>query len=95
MFGGIYPILYAFFRADGVLDLAAMRRQVAACVAHPCHGIAALGLATEVNKLAPAEKRAIVALLAEENGRRKPLTIMEMWLICGDMRNPSYFIWSW
>ena len=75
MFGGIYPILYAFFRADGVLDMAAMRRQVAACVAHPCHGIAALGLATEVNKLAAAEKRAIVALLAEENGRRKPLAI--------------------
>ena len=33
------------------------------------------GLATEVNKLAAADKRAIVALLAEENGRRKPLAV--------------------
>lgn len=74
-FGGIYPILYAFFGADGALDMAAMRRQIAACIAHPCHGIAALGLATEVNKLAPAEKRAIVALLAEQNSGQKPLAI--------------------
>ena len=54
---GIYPILYAYFTADGRLDEAAMRKQVRCCLAGGAHGIAVLGLATEVNKLSPAEKR--------------------------------------
>jgi 4-hydroxy-tetrahydrodipicolinate synthase len=74
-FSGIYPILYAFFRADGTLDRAAMRRQAVACVEHPAHGIAALGLATEVGKLSAAEKRDIVAWLAEDVGARRPVAI--------------------
>ena len=56
-FRGVYPILYAFFGADGRLDRAAMRRQVEACIRGGAHGIAALGLATEVNKLTDSEKR--------------------------------------
>lgn len=74
-FGGIYPILFAFFGADGALDRRAMRRQVEACVANPAHGIAALGLATEVGKLAPVEKRDVVAWLAEDAAGRKPLAV--------------------
>ena len=75
MFSGIYPILYAFFGADGALDQVAMRRQIEACVANPGHGIAALGLATEVGKLSGREKRHIIEWLAEGAAGRKPLAI--------------------
>ena len=75
MFSGIYPILYAFFGADGALDQVAMRRQIEACVANPGHGIAALGLATEVGKLSEREKHHIIEWLAEGAAGRKPLAI--------------------
>lgn len=74
-FRGIYPILYAFFGADGRLDEEAMRRQVRCCLAGGAHGIAVLGLATEVNKLSPAEKRDVVRWSAEEIGGRVPLAV--------------------
>lgn len=74
-FRGIYPILYAFFDAAGRLDQRAMRLQIAACVAAPCHGIAALGLATEADKLTSAEKRNIIVWLAEQTAGCKPLAI--------------------
>lgn len=82
MFHGIHPILYAFFGADGALDRKAMRRQVRACVAGGAHGLAVLGLATEVSKLQPAERRAVVQWAAEDlaaaappGGRRLPLAV--------------------
>lgn len=75
VYQGIYPILYAFFDASGQLDEAAMRRQIAACVASRVHGIAALGLATEVNKLSAAQKRQIIDWLAAGAGGKKPIAI--------------------
>ena len=74
-FHGIYPMLYAFFGADGALDRAAMRRQVEHCVAAGAHGLAALGLATEVEKLTPEERRQILAWVAEDLAGRVPLAI--------------------
>jgi 4-hydroxy-tetrahydrodipicolinate synthase len=74
-FRGIYPILYAFFGADGRLDKAAMRKQVRCCLAGGAHGLAVLGLATEVNKLSPAEKRDVVRWSAEEIAGRVPLAV--------------------
>lgn len=74
-FMGIYPILYAYFGADGRLDEAAMRKQVRCCLAGGAHGIAVLGLATEVNKLSPAEKRDVVRWTAEEIANRVPLAV--------------------
>jgi 2-keto-3-deoxy-L-arabinonate dehydratase len=74
-FAGVYPMLYAFFDADGRLDRAAMRAQVEYCVAHGAHGIAALGLGTEVSKLAPEERRQLVAWVAEDLSGRLPLAI--------------------
>lgn len=52
-FSGVYPMQYAFFTREGCLDREAMRRQVEAGIAGGAHGIAVLGLATEVNKLTP------------------------------------------
>ncbi len=74
-FRGVYPILYAYFGADGRLDEAAMRRQVRCCLAGGAHGLAVLGLATEVNKLSAAEKRDVVRWSAEEIGGRVPLAV--------------------
>jgi 4-hydroxy-tetrahydrodipicolinate synthase len=74
-FQGVYPMLYAFFGADGRLDRGAMRAQVEYCVANGAHGLAALGLGTEVSKLAPEERRQLVAWVAEDLAGRLPLAI--------------------
>lgn len=73
MFSGAYAILYAFFDAAGRLDRAAMRRQVDASLAAGAHGIAALGLATEVAKLSSDERHQIMDWVAEDVGGRVPV----------------------
>jgi 4-hydroxy-tetrahydrodipicolinate synthase len=72
---GIHPILYAFFDRHGGLDRAAMRAQAQACVRGGAHGVAALGLATEVGKLTPAERRQIMEWLIEDIEGRLPVAI--------------------
>jgi 2-keto-3-deoxy-L-arabinonate dehydratase len=72
---GIYPMLYAFFDSDGRLDRSAVRRQVEACVANGAHGVAVLGLATEVSKLAEAERRTLVEWVAADLDDRLPLAV--------------------
>jgi 4-hydroxy-tetrahydrodipicolinate synthase len=74
-FAGIWPILYAFFDAEGALDRALMRRQTEICVAGGAHGMAVLGLATEVSKLTPAERRSVVEWAAEDLHGRLPLAV--------------------
>jgi 4-hydroxy-tetrahydrodipicolinate synthase len=74
-FRGVYPMLYAFFGKDGRLDRGAMRAQVEHCVASGVHGVAALGLGTEVSKLDPEERRQLVAWVAEDMAGRLPLAI--------------------
>jgi 4-hydroxy-tetrahydrodipicolinate synthase len=74
-FRGVYPMLYAFFDAHGGLDRGAMRAQVEYGVAEGAHGIAALGLGTEVSKLAPEERFQVVAWVAEDLAGRLPLAI--------------------
>ncbi len=74
-FAGIYPILYAFFGPDGRLDREAMRRQVEACVRGGAHGIAALGLATEVGKLAPEERHDVMEWVLADVAGRVPVAI--------------------
>ncbi len=71
--GGIYPILYAFFDDTGALDRAAFRRQVNACIDSGAHGIAILGLITEVSTLTPAERDTLVAWAVEDIAGRVPL----------------------
>lgn len=74
-FHGIYPMLYAFFDASGRLDRGAMRAQVELCIASGVHGIAALGLGTEVGKLSPEERRSVLEWAAEDVAGRLPLAI--------------------
>ena len=42
-FEGIYPILYAFFDADGQLDRDACRNQVDACISAGSHVLPVCG----------------------------------------------------
>ena len=70
---GIHAILYALFDADERLDRAAMRRQVQHCLAVGVHGMAALGLATEVAKLTEAERRTVLDWVAEDTAGAVPL----------------------
>ncbi len=73
--GGIHPIVYAFFDANGRIDAGLMRRQVEACVAGGAHGLACLGLATEVGKLTAAERTRLLELVVDALGGRLPLAV--------------------
>lgn len=74
-FHGIYPMLYAFFRADGELDREGVRAQVEGAIGAGAHGIAIGGLASEANKLATAERRQLVEWVAEDVGARVPISV--------------------
>ena len=74
-FHGIYPMMYALFDANGRIDEQAMRLQVSACIAGDAHGIAVLGLATEVSKLTPEERRLLVQIVINEVGQRVPVAV--------------------
>jgi 4-hydroxy-tetrahydrodipicolinate synthase len=72
---GIVPMQYAFFGGDGRLDLEAFRLQVEACLGAGAPGIAILGLATEVRKLAPQERSALLEAAAAATRGRAPLSV--------------------
>lgn len=74
-FHGIYPMLYAFFGADGRLDRGAMRRQVEGCIAAGAQGLAVGGLASECNKLATAERRQMLEWVLEDAAGRVPVSV--------------------
>jgi dihydrodipicolinate synthase/N-acetylneuraminate lyase len=74
-FAGVYPMAYALFGEDGKLDRAAMRRQVLAMLEHDVHGVAVLGMATEVNKMSTAERRMLMEWAAEDVGGNVPLSV--------------------
>jgi 4-hydroxy-tetrahydrodipicolinate synthase len=72
---GVYPILYAFFDERGALAREAMRRQVEVCLGAGAHGLAILGIATEVGKLSEAERRQVLEWAAEDVAGRVPLAV--------------------
>lgn len=72
---GIHAILYALFDSDERLDRAAMRMQTEICLASGVHGMAALGLATEANKLDEKERMAVMDWLTEDCAGRVPVAI--------------------
>ncbi len=73
MIQGVHAIAYALFDADERLDREAMRRQTRLCLDCGAAGMAALGLATEVAKLAEAERRQVMDWVAEDVAKRVPL----------------------
>jgi 2-keto-3-deoxy-L-arabinonate dehydratase len=74
-FHRVYPVLYAFFYRNGKLDAEAMRRQVDHCIAAGAHGLMALGLVTEVNKMDVCERRELVELVGGLNQGRVPFAV--------------------
>jgi 4-hydroxy-tetrahydrodipicolinate synthase len=75
IFRGIYPMQYAFFTRDGGLDRAAMRRQIDACIAGGAHGVAVLGLGTEVGKLTAHERRTLIDWVTHDVAGRLPVAV--------------------
>ena len=61
---------YAFFGADGALDLDAFRLQIGACLRAGVQGIAILGLATEVGKLSSISWQALRPTIPTVTGQR-------------------------
>jgi 4-hydroxy-tetrahydrodipicolinate synthase len=72
---GIYPMQYAFFGRDGKLDRHAAKLQAEAAVRGGAHGVAVLGLATEVGKLTQDERQCMVQWLARDLDGRLPMTV--------------------
>ena len=72
---GTYPMLFAFFDAEGELCREAFTRQIAAGIAHGAAGIAVLGLGTEVAKLGLGERRSVVEWVLAEVAGRLPVAV--------------------
>jgi 4-hydroxy-tetrahydrodipicolinate synthase len=72
---GILPMQYAFFDRSGALNRDAMRRQARAAIANGAHGVAVLGLGTEVGKLDAAERRSVIDWVSEEAAGALPLAV--------------------
>ena len=72
---GIYPMLYAFFTSDNLLDRNAHRKQVNASIAAGAHGLAIGSLASECNKLSTEEKRQLVEWTIEDAAGRVPISV--------------------
>src|SRR6201986_2425156 len=73
--GGTYPMLYAFFDADGRLRRDAVARQIESSIACGASGIAVLGLGTEVHKLGREERRSLVEWTIADVARRGPVVV--------------------
>ena len=67
-FSGVHAVLFALFDASEKLDRAAMRAEAAYVRAAGADGITVLGLATEVGKLAFAERCQLVDWAGEDAG---------------------------
>jgi 4-hydroxy-tetrahydrodipicolinate synthase len=74
-FHGVYPVLYAFFDRNGLIDAEAMRRQVEHCIDAGAHGLMALGLVTEVQKMDVRERTGLVELVGSLNRGRLPFAV--------------------
>ncbi len=73
--GGTYPMLYAFFDADGRLRRDAVTRQIESSIACGASGIAVLGLGTEVHKLGRDERRSLVEWTVADVAGRVPVVV--------------------
>tara|TARA_B100001057_G_scaffold493276_1_gene587374 strand:+ start:2692 stop:3591 length:900 start_codon:yes stop_codon:yes gene_type:complete len=72
---GIFPILYTFFNKNNSIDFKLMEDQISLIFKQGSHGIAALGLATEVNKLSLKEKTKIIEIVSKFTPNKIPKAI--------------------
>ena len=74
-FHGVYPMAFALFDESGALSRSAMRRQIEAMLRHKVHGVAILGLATEVHKLSTRERLTLMQWAIEDVGGAVPVAV--------------------
>ena len=72
---GIFPILYTFFNKNNSIDFKLMEEQISLIFEKKSNGIAALGLATEVNKLTLKEKIKIIEIITKITPNSLPRAI--------------------
>ena len=75
MLKGIIPMTYCFYNKNNMIDEYAMRDQIQLIKNIGSHGIACLGLATEVNKLSFKEKQKLIEIVADNSGESLPIVI--------------------
>ena len=75
MLKGIIPMTYCFYNKNNMIDEYAMRDQIQLIKNIGSHGIACLGLATEVNKLSFKEKQKLIEIVADNSGGSLPIVI--------------------
>lgn len=74
-FRGILPALCTTFDSDGSLDSEAQRAAVRFVLASGADGIVCFGLAGEVNKLTPEERKEVAAVIIDEVAGRVPVLV--------------------
>ncbi len=74
-FHGIYPMIFAFYGEDGGLDRDAMREQVRWCLEAGSHGVACLGLGTEVSALSEDERISVMEWATQDINGAVPLMV--------------------
>jgi dihydrodipicolinate synthase/N-acetylneuraminate lyase len=72
---GIFPSLCTPFGSDGALDLGAQRAVVRFALSCGADGIVCFGLAGEVNKLTPDERKQLAAAIIDEVSGRVPVLL--------------------
>lgn len=72
---GVYPAICTPFTADDAVDFDAQRRVVRFAVDSGAHGIVAFGLAGEVLKLSPDERRALTDAIVDEVAGAVPVFV--------------------
>lgn len=72
---GIFPSLPTPFQPDGGVDLDAQRNIVRFAIEHGAHGLICFGLAGEVLRLVPEERKRLCAVIVEEAAGRLPVLV--------------------
>ncbi|TMI80515.1 MAG: dihydrodipicolinate synthase family protein, partial [Bacillati bacterium ANGP1] len=72
---GVFPSLCTPFGEDGSIDLASQRAVVRFALSCGAHGVFCLGLAGEVNKLTPKERKQLSSVIVEEVNGRVPVLV--------------------
>ncbi len=66
---------YCFFNQNNAIDGYIMRDQIQLIKNIGSHGVACLGLATEVNKLSFSEKKKLIEIVADNSGDTLPIVV--------------------
>ena len=72
---GIFPSIPTAFLPEGGVDLRAQRRIVRFAIDHGAHGLICFGLAGEVLKLVPEERKLLCDAIVEEAGGALPVLV--------------------